>query len=108
MKEIIYILPLLVFSSCANVASTKLSYTDVEGRTTHLEFPKELKAKNIKVVLDFEKGTVEIIADDLSTSNVATIQAQASRESDNLEKVSKISDKVAEGAARGAVSGVVP
>lgn len=100
----ILIIFVILLTGCTNVSTTRLSFTDVEGRTSFLEFPKELEAKNLKVVLNFEKGTVEVVAEDLKTFNVETIKAQGQRE----ENFNDIIEKASEGAARGAVKAIVP
>lgn len=100
----IFIIFAIFITGCTNVSTTRLSYTDVEGRTSCLEFPKELEAKNLKVVLNFEKGTVEIVSDNIKTFNVETIKAQGDRE----ENFNDIIEKASEGAARGAMKAIVP
>lgn len=102
MRSIFLILVLL--TGCSNVSTTKLYYSDVEGRTFSLEFPKEMEAKDIQVVLNVEKGTVTIVAKELITLNAETIKAQAKRE----EIASEIAEKVTKAGVEAAIKSIVP
>lgn len=97
--KIFFILPILLFVGCANVASTKFSYSDPNGSTVRIEMPKEVDAKELRVEIDAKSGTATITAKEWSSRNVETIASQGERESKSVEKAAK-------GIAEGVVDGV--
>lgn len=84
---------------CANVSTTTFTYKDEDGASVTIEMPKELEAKNLVVEINAQEGTATIKADFIQTLNVATIEAQAGRES-------AISESLSKGAAKGVIEGI--
>lgn len=81
----------LVLTGCAwnNVSTTRFSYTDATGATASVEAPKQLKAKNFKVVIDAKTGQATLTADEIETQNLEAIKAQLAAASDIAAKASK-------------------
>lgn len=101
-----YFVPfLLALSGCANVSTTKFTYSEPNGATVTVEMPKELEAKNLIVDINAKDGRAIIHADIIKTLNVETINAQAARESSVSQAISK---SLTEGAVEGAMKGIVP
>lgn len=92
---------------CANVSTTRLTYSR-DGATMTIEMPKELEAKNLRVELDPATGKATLSADAITTRNVETIKAQGQREAQAVKAAGTLAEKVSEGAAKGAVKGLVP
>lgn len=96
MKSLL-ILPLLV--SCANVSSTRFSFTDASGSKLVVEMPKEVDAKALEITVDPKTGIFTLKAASWDSRNVATIKAQGGRES-------VVSGAIAEGIAIGTIKGL--
>lgn len=96
-----------ILSSCANVASTRMTFK-TENTTLILDMPKEVVAKNLKVKLNAQQNSFEITSDSWVSTNQGTIEAQSGREKAFLESSSVLFEKGIEGAVRGAMKGVVP
>ena len=92
---------LLLFTSCANVSSTRFIYTDPSGSSVTIEMPKEVEATDLKVFINALEGTASIEAKEWTSKNIGTIEAQGGREAILLEGVSK-------GVVEGAMKGINP
>lgn len=101
--KIFFLLPLL-FIGCANVSTTKFSYSDPNGSKVSIEMPKEVDAKELRVEIDAKLGTATITAKEWFSRNVDTIKAQGKRE----ENVNELVEKASEGVTRGAIKGIIP
>lgn len=102
--KIFFIFPILLFVGCANVASTKFSFSDTNGASVTVEMPKEVDAKDLRVEIDAKNGIAKIIASSWISRNVETINAQSKRE----ENVNELVEKASEGVTRGAIKGIIP
>lgn len=105
---VLALLGIITLSGCANVSTTVFKYHDIDGSTVLVEMPKEIEAKELVVEINAKNGTATIAAKEWSSRNAETIDAQAKREEKNLGKIGGLVEKGSEGAARGAVKGVVP
>lgn len=103
----IIVLISLLFCSCANVYSTRLTF---ESETSKLivDMPKELETKNLKVSYDSQQGKIEITADSWISANQGTIRETAGREKAILEGSATLIEKSVEGAVRGMMKGIKP
>lgn len=93
-----------MFVGCANVSTTKFSYSDPNGSRVSIEMPKEVDAKDLRVEIDAKLGIATITAKEWSSRNVDTIRAQAKRE----KNVNELIEKASEGVSRGAIKGIIP
>lgn len=101
--KLLIMLPFM-FIGCANVSTTKFSYSDPNGSKVMIEMPKEVDAKDLRVEIDAKLGMATITASSWISRNVETIAAQAKRE----ENVNELVEKASEGVTRGAIKGIVP
>jgi len=97
----------LIFSGCANTASTRLFFK-ADDSTLIVEIPKEIEAKKLKVVYDSKQKSFEITSDTWISRNSDTILSQASREKAVLESSSALVEKGIEAAVRTAIKTAVP
>lgn len=105
--KIILICFALMFTGCANTASTRLLFK-ADDSTLIVEIPKEIEAKNLKVVYDSKQKSFEITSDTWISRNSDTILSQASREKAVLESSATFIEKATEGAVKGAMKGAIP
>lgn len=104
--------PLILFSGCANLSTTRFVYTDPAGPSVMVEMPKEMDAVDLKVQINSKEGTALLTANQISTRNKETIEAGARREANNIAAaggvIEKAAEGVSEGAVKGAIKGIVP
>ena len=106
-----YTLPwvLLLCSGCmTNYSTTKFTYTDPSGSSCSVEMPKEVVAKNLKVVFDAHKGRAEITADAWDSQNQGTIDAGTSHDVQVIKTMGEAMSGVVGQAAATAAKGVAP
>lgn len=84
----------VILIGCANVSTTKYTYTGKDGSTMSIEMPKEVDAQNFKVDMDPTTGKASVTADKITTKNVETIKAQAARETQNIKAAGDVTKKV--------------
>ena len=92
---------LVLLCSCANVSTTRFTYTDPSGASVTIEMPKEVEATDLRVFINAVQGTASIEAKEWTSTNTETINAQGERESVSLEGLSK-------GITEGAMKGINP
>lgn len=102
------LLGVFAMTGCANVSTTVFSYSDGQGGKVLVEMPKEIEAKDLHVSINAKTGTATITAKEWSSKNEKTIAAQANREEKAITQVGGLVEKGTEGAARGAMKGLVP
>lgn len=102
------VLVVIALSGCANFSTTVFRYKSSDGGSVSIEMPKEVEAKDLHVSINAKTGTATITAKQWSSKNSETINAEAKREAQILDKASGLVEAGSEGAVRGAVKGLVP
>jgi hypothetical protein len=108
VRACVALLGVLALTGCANVSTTVFRYSDGQGGSVMVEMPKEIEAKDLHVSINAKTGTALITAKEWSSKNSETIDSQAKREAQVLDKAGGLVEKGSEGAARGAMKGLIP
>lgn len=95
---------LALLAGCANTTTT--TFSRGPGGEIRVESPKDVRITGLEAQLP--DGTRVKIRSLTSRSNPAATSAQGAREAENLRAGAELAGKVTEGAARGAVKGVLP
>lgn len=102
------LLAIFTLTGCTSFPTAIFKYSDGQGGMVALEISKEIEAKELNVTINAKEGTATISAKEWSSKSKEAIEAQGSREAEVLDKSSKLVERAAEGAARGAVKAIVP